>query len=412
MNVLFLTVSRITDINVRGIYTDLMRCFRDEGHNVHIVSPIERRLKQKTQYIEKDGIKLLNVRTLNIEKTNLIEKGIGTILLAYQFHQAIHKHLKNIKFDLIIYSTPPITTTKVVHFIKKRDGAKTYLLLKDIFPQNAVDLGMIKKSGIMHRYFRRKEKMLYKTSDYIGCMSQANVEYVIRHNPEINPGVIETNPNSIEPVRKTIQPEEKMQARRKYDIPTAATVFIYGGNLGKPQGIDFLISVLMANDGKQDRFFIIVGSGTEFPKIQKWFERNQPKNARLLSGLPKYEYDQLVQSCDVGMIFLDKRFTIPNFPSRLLSYLEFEMPVIAGTDRNTDLGKIIEENKFGLWAESGDLDKMNQHVDYICQNADTRQIMGANGYSYLLGHYTTKHSYEIIMNHFKRNAQTSQISAM
>lgn len=227
------------------------------------------------------------------------------------------------------------------------------------------------------------------------------MEYVIRHNPEINPAVIETNPNSIEPVHKTIQPEEKMQTRGTYDIPKAATVFIYGGNLGKPQGIDFLISVLMANDRKQDRFFIIVGSGTEFPKIQKWFDRNQPKNAKLLSGLPKDEYDQLVQACDVGMIFLDKRFTIPNFPSRLLSYLEFEMPVIAGTDRNTDLGKIIEENNFGLWAESGDLDKMNQHIDYICQNADARQLMGVNGYSYLLGHYTAKHSYEIIMNHFR-----------
>lgn len=168
MNVLFLTVSRITDINVRGIYTDLMRRFRDEGHNVHIVSPLERRFKQKTQYIEKDGIKLLNVKTFNIQKTNLIEKGIGTILLEYQFHQAIQKHLQNIKFDLIIYSTPPITTTKVVRFIKKRDGAKTYLLLKDIFPQNAVDLGMIRKGGIMHRYFRRKEKKLYKVSDFIG----------------------------------------------------------------------------------------------------------------------------------------------------------------------------------------------------------------------------------------------------
>jgi len=377
-----------------------MRRFRDEGHSVHIVSPVERSFQQKTQYIEKDGIKLLNVKTLNIQKTNLIEKGIGTILLAYQFHQAIQKHLQNIKFDLIIYSTPPITTTSVVRFIKKRDGATTYLLLKDIFPQNAVDLGMMKKGGLMHRYFRRKEKKLYKVSDYIGCMSQANVAYVIRHNPEINQDVVEVNPNSIDPVRKKIRPEEKMQARRKHDIPADATVFIYGGNLGKPQGIDFLTSVLAANDGKKDRFFIIVGSGTEFPKIQNWFERNQPKNAKLLSGLPKQEYDQLVQSCDVGMIFLDQRFTIPNFPSRLLSYIEFEMPVIAATDRNTDIGKIIEENNFGLWAESGDLDKMNQRIDYICQNPDARQSMGANGYAYLLGHYTTKHSYEIIMNHF------------
>ena len=161
MNILFLTVSRITDINLSGIYTDLMRHFRDKGHHVYIVSPFERRLNQKTKLIENDGIKLLNVRTLNIEKANLIEKGIGTLLLENQYHQAIQKYLQKIKFDLVLYSTPPITTVSVVKYIKQRDGAKAYLMLKDIFPQNAVDLGMIKKNGMIHRYFRNEEKKLW-----------------------------------------------------------------------------------------------------------------------------------------------------------------------------------------------------------------------------------------------------------
>lgn len=71
---------------------------------------------------------------------------------------------------------------------------------------------------------------------------------------------------------------------------------------------------------------MIVGSGTEFSKVQTWFTTNTPGNALLLAGLPKNEYDQLIQSCDVGLIFLDRRFTIPNFPSRMLSYLEYKMP--------------------------------------------------------------------------------------
>lgn len=399
MNILFLTVVDFRDINSRGIYSDLMRYFRDKGHQVYIVSPCERRFNERTHLIAENGVNILRVRTLNIQKTNLIEKGIGILCLEYQYSSAIKRYFSNIRFDLVLYSTPPITLTKVVNQIKTRDGAVSYLLLKDIFPQNAVDIGMIKAGGVLHQYFRRKEKKLYKVSDYIGCMSPANVAYVIHHNPEINPDVIETNPNSIEPVCKIIQSEEKTQARHKYDIPTTATVFIYGGNLGKPQGIDFLISVLMSNDKKQDRFFIIVGAGTEFPKIQKWFERNQPKNARLLPVLQKDEYDQLLQSCDVGMIFLDKRFTIPNFPSRLLSYIEYKIPVIAATDKNTDLGQVIEENKFGLWAESGDLEKMNQLIDYFCKNISIIQLMGEKGYNYLLKHYTTKKSYEIIIDH-------------
>ena len=119
MNIIFLTVSRIKEIKSRGIYTDLMRKFRDEGHNVYIVTPYERQFALPTSLSEVDGIHLLGVRTLNIQKTNIIEKGIGTILLETQFNRAIKKYLSHVNFDLILYSTPPITFTDVVRNLKK-----------------------------------------------------------------------------------------------------------------------------------------------------------------------------------------------------------------------------------------------------------------------------------------------------
>ena len=137
MNVIFLTISRIREIKSRGIYADLMRKFRDEGHNVYIVTPFERQFALPTSLSEGDGIHILGVQTFNIQKTNVVEKGIGTILLEYQYKKAIKKYLNGISFDLILYSTPPITFTKVVKFLKKKNPeAVAYLLLKDIFPQN------------------------------------------------------------------------------------------------------------------------------------------------------------------------------------------------------------------------------------------------------------------------------------
>ena len=125
----------------------------------------------------------------NIQKTNIIEKGISTVSIEPQFIAGIKKYFSNVKFDLVIYSTPPITFCNAIEFVKKRDGAESYLLLKDIFPQNAVDIGIMSKSGIigiLYRFFRNKEKKLYRISDYIGCMSPANVEYIKKHNPEID----------------------------------------------------------------------------------------------------------------------------------------------------------------------------------------------------------------------------------
>jgi glycosyltransferase involved in cell wall biosynthesis len=389
----------LTDINKRGIYTDLIRKFRDEGHLVTVVCPMERRHNKKTTFQSFEGVDILSVFTLNIQKTNIIEKGIGTLLIEYQFLAAIKKFLSNEKFDLVLYSTPPITFTKVISFVKTRDKAKTYLLLKDIFPQNAVDLGMIKKNSILHKYFLRKEKQLYAISDVVGCMSPANVRYILEHNPQLSKEKVEINPNSVELTKFNFPSGSRRSARLRFKIPENATACIYGGNLGRPQGIDFLLEVIESYKNREDIYFIIVGSGTEEKKIDVWFERNLPKNAVKLGNLPKLEYDELLSACDIGLVFLDRRFTIPNFPSRVLSYLELKIPIFAATDMNTDIGIIAEAEKFGFWSESGDLQTFRRKMEFMLKDSETRHQMGENGYQYMLANYLTLHSYKEIMKY-------------
>lgn len=387
MNILFLTVSRINSLKTRGIYTDLMAELRDRGHKIYIASPAERRFGEQTHLIEEDGVEILRVRTLNIQKTNVIEKGIGTLFLESQFDWAIRKQWPDVKFDLALYSTPPITFNKVIRNIKQRCGARSYLMLKDIFPQNAVDLGMIRKGGILHRLFRRKERELYRLSDRIGCMSPANCQYVIDNNPEVEKTKVELCPNAVKPIDiKPIDETERIDLLKRLSLPTDKTLFIYGGNLGKPQGLDFLLKVIEANELRSNSHIIIVGDGTEYPRVKAWFDANKPKNATLIARLPKEDYDDLLRACHVGLIFLAPRFTIPNFPSRLLSYLENSMPVLLATDSNTDMGRIAEENRFGFWSLSGDIDTFMSNLDRL--TPQTIAQMGKSAHDFLLNNYT------------------------
>lgn len=405
-NLIFLTMARMMDVSRRGIYTDLIRKFQKEGWNVYIVTPNERREGIPTALVEKEGAHILGVKTLNLQKTNVLEKGVGQVLVENQYVDAIHKYLNNVKFDLILYSTPPITFSKVISNLKKTNpNAKSYLLLKDIFPQNAVDIGMMRKSGvsgILYRYFRKKEKTLYCLSDYIGCMSPSNVEYLLKHNPEIAAECVEVAPNSIE-LTNTYK-TDKRAIRWKYGLPTDKPIFIYGGNLGKPQGIPFLIDCLEDNAYRSDCHFVVIGTGTELPRLQEWYERRSHAegaegkiSVTLMKGLPKKEYDELVSACDVGMIFLDHRFTIPNYPSRLLSYLENKMPVICATDNNTDIGRIAEENGYGYWCESNQVKAFTAILDKVI-DAD-RAVMGENGYKFLCENYLIDNTYNAIVKH-------------
>ena len=396
MNILFLTLIEIDTVEQRGLYHDLLREFRDKGHNLTIVSPLERRRKIATRFFEKDGVSILQVKTFNIQKTNVIEKGIGTLAIEFQYLSAIKKHLGNTKFDLVLYSTPPITFVKIIDFIKKRDLAKSYLLLKDIFPQNAVDMKMFKENGFLHNYFRKKEKKLYQISDTIGCMSKANVDFVLKHNPEVKSEKVEVNPNSIQPVNFSQTQGQKEAIRAKYNLPLDKKVLVYGGNLGIPQGVDFLIETIEKCDSK-NAFFLVIGNGTQFKKLSKWFDTYKPQNALLLSGIEKSQYDNLLNACDIGLIFLNKNFTIPNFPSRLLSYLEMKMPVIAAVDKATDVGKVIEKAKCGYSVLAGDIARMNTIIEKNLQEDDLQE-MGENGYKLLIENYTVNVSYDLIID--------------
>ena len=385
---------KINSFTDRGIYNDLLRKFYNEGHEVFSVCPIERREKKKTHLRkEKEGT-ILNVQTFNLQKTNVIEKGIGTLAIEYQFLYAIKKYLADIKFDLIIYSTPPITFSKVIDYIKKRDNAYSYLLLKDIFPQNAIDMQLLKENGILHNIFLKKEKRLYALSDMIGCMSEANKKYILKHNPEISFEKVEVNPNTIEPIVLVQNNLEKIAIKEKYNLPLDKKIFVYGGNLGKPQGVDFLLETIQSNSNEHV-FFVIVGSGTEYKKMNEWFQLKQPLNALLLNGLPKSDYDLLLNACDIGMIFLHKDFTIPNFPSRMLSYLEMKKPIIAATDPNTDIGEIIEKNKCGFSVISGDIFAMNEAIEKIVNEME-QPFMQENAWNLLKNEFTIDKSYNLI----------------
>lgn len=397
MNILFLSLSRFDDVNIRGIYSDLMREFIKRGNDVYVASPTERRFGKPTHLLDFEHCHILKIRTLNIQKTNIIEKGIGTLLLETQFDKAIRKYWADVHFDLVLYSTPPITFNKVIERIKKRCECRSYLMLKDIFPQNAVDLGMMKEGGLLHRMFLKKEELLYEISDRIGCMSPANCDYVLRHNPSIDPSKVEICPNAIEPIEiPELTEAERVELLSKLNIPTEKTLFIYGGNLGKPQGIDFLLKVVEANENRTNSYIVIIGSGTEYHRIEKWFTEHTPNNARLISALPKAEYDTLIRACQIGLIFLDPRFTIPNFPSRLLSYLENRMPVLLATDKNTDIGTIAEREGFGLWCESGDLDKFMTNMT-LCSDFATIKSMGSAGERFLLENYTVDKVANVIL---------------
>lgn len=398
-NILFLTISSSAEPQkYNGIYGSLLYEL-SKSNNIYIISPIQKKDNLDEEITKKENCTHLKIKIGNITKCNKFEKGISTLLIQYNYKKAIKKYFKSIKFDLILYATPPITFCNVIKYIKKRDNAKTYLMLKDIFPQNAVDLKMFKKNSIIYKYFRRKEIELYKISDFIGCMSPKNKEYLIEHNKYLDINKIDVLPNSISPKKENIRNSKlNIKYRKKYNIPLNAKVYMYGGNLGKPQGIPFIIECLKEIAKLNDIYFVICGKGTEYEKLKDFKDNNKIDNLLLLNGLPNKEYNELLNIADVGLIFLDYNFTIPNFPSRMLSYMEKGIPILSCTDPNTDVGNIIEDNGFGWKCYSNDVNKFIKLIKKINKLTNDELMEKGNiGLEYLKNYYTCEKSYDVII---------------
>ena len=150
----------------------------------------------------------------------------------------------------------------------------------------------------------------------------------------------------------------------------------------------------------EQSYFLIVGDGTEYGKVEKFIDEKKPKNVKLMRRLPKEDYDRLVAACDVGMIFLDYRFTIPNFPSRLLAYMQAKLPVLAATDLNTDIGKVIVDGGFGWWVGSNSPKNFSEAVRNAL-NSDV-ELLGTNAFKYLNENYSAEKGCNIILQFYNK----------
>jgi glycosyltransferase involved in cell wall biosynthesis len=376
------------------MYTALVEQFYDHGHQVDVVAPAGE--PNKSELRRENGIRVLRVKTLPLKNVSIYVKGISNLLLPFQFKRAIKKHFQDAKYDLIIIPTPPITFADLATNLKKKHDARLYLMPRDIFPQGAVDLGFMKKGSAVYRYFRSKEKKLYRQSDYIGCMSPGNIKYIQKNNSFV--------PKDKLHELKNFQIKYKGFGHndliKKYGLKGNFTV-IFGGNMGKPQQLENVLTLAEKVSEYPDVFFLLLGEGVAMQKLKKNIEERKIKNIKIHSSISKQEYQDLLTVCDIGLISLNQNFTVPNIPSKTLDYFNVGLPVLASIDKATDFNEVLEEAKAGLWSYAGDHEKFKENFDKLYFDKPLRKEMAENGRKYFHKYLTPDIAYRTIMEKIK-----------
>lgn len=397
MHILFITIAWPRP-GERNLYADLMLEFHKNGHEVFVLCADENISTTLAGY--ENGINVIRVTTSKVRKVNKLKKTLALFMLGWRLEKAISKNWPEIRVDLIISHSPPITLSGLFKSLKRKYKVPFYYLLKDIWPHGPVDLKLIRRHSIIYYYFRLHEISVYKNADFIGCMSPMNREYILKYNRYLSNDKVEVCPNSIIPRNLSFN-QDKNQIRNKHNIPEHATVFIFSGNIGKAHGLEFYIGAIERLKDFDKAFFLIGGSGQYYNYAVKEINKRRMTNLGIYQRLPAEDFDALLYACDVGVILLDSNYSVPQFPSRLLAYLEAKKPILCSINAATDIGQIVEEAGCGISTLHGDMNEFSKAVkDFCSMSSESLDQMAANSYLLLQQRYTTYDSYNTIMQHF------------
>lgn len=377
---------------------DLSDEFHRQGHKVTVVTLQEKKYGKETSLKIENGYEVLRVKSGNyFNVKSKIEKGMTTALMPYILKKAIIENLRDIKFDLIYTHTPFMANPKLLSGLKKYYKCPVMINLWDIFPQNAVDLGMI-SNKILINIFKRTEKKMYECADYIGCMSKGNLEYMrkVDSNFQENKYFVLKNWAKLE--KSTI--ENINEIREKYGYKEDDFIVIFGGNMGKPQKLENLLELAKYSLNDKKIKFLFVGNGSEKERLEKTVVDNKLENVKFIEQIPREDYEKLTAACNLGLVSLDERFTVPNFPSKTTDYFKLKLPILASLDKcsSEDYGKLLQDEvKAGLFAKAGDIEELYQKLIMIYSDKDLREQMSENGRKYYEKELGVEKAYKTIM---------------
>ena len=356
MNILFL-VARYPDEEKNTILEkDLVRVFAEKGHNCFSVSLNERRNNRETYFFKDKNVDVLKVKTGNMFNTNKLDKLYTVLTMPKDLKNGILNKFGDKKIDLIVAYTPFMANPKLVNSLKKYFACKALMILWDIFPQNAKDLGLI-KNKMIYNYFKYKENKMFKSFDYIACNSEGNIKYLNENYKFGNDKKLFLSRNCEYDNKR--QKINKLEVRKKYNLNIEDIILVFGGNMGIPQKLDNILEI--AKQNKQIKF-IFLGNGTE---KQKLIENSKGLgNVKFLGPFKREEYEEFIQCCDAGIISLNENYTVPNFPAKVTGYLKVGLPIFASLDRTAynDLGNFIEKNQVGNAVLAGNFCESNEKL--------------------------------------------------
>lgn len=367
---------------------------RRQNHEVTVITTDEN-IPVDFQVSAEDDIRIARVRTGRIKTASRPVRLWNESRLSATIWKKGIEFFRNSSCDLVVYYSPTIFFGPLVQRLKNLYHCPSYLILRDIFPQWALDAGALKQN-LLYDYFKRKEMRNYDAADFIGVESPGNLDYFLcngydkKYSLEVlyNWSEISTAKSAPTNYRKNLGLEEKI-------------VFFYGGNIGVAQDMRNIIRLAANMKNDQEAFFLIVGDGSEVERLNALIKREHLTNILIHPPVSQEHYQSMLDEFDIGLVSLDRNLKTYNFPGKLLGYMEHSIPVLASINEGNNLINIVREKEIGLVSINGDDETLIANARKLMTDATLRRQLGQNGRSLLEDKFSVAGAAQQILSHFQ-----------
>ena len=376
--------------------------FQKRDHKVIIIVPASSFQKDLLNVEVIDDIEIWRFKSGNIRAVStgsvfgLIYRTINEWLIPWRGWRAISKRVKKEPFDLCVIHTPSIFFGGLAKKLKSYQ-AYVYVVLRDMFPQWAIDQGLIKRNSSIEFFFRHYERRLYKVADCIGVMSENNI------------GVLKTTYPALKNVKvlmnwiENIPLPDKDKSTKFVDQLNLGekVILFYGGNIGNAQDMKNVMRLAKRLLDVPQAHFLIIGQGDEFKLIKELQVSWKLKNTTILPSVSQFEFRQILTSIDIGIFSLAANHSTHNFPGKVLGYMLESIPILGSVNEGNDLYNYINDSNAGFVHINGEDDALLESAKRLIMDSTLRKRLGANANGLMNDYFTVNSAVDDILSEYK-----------
>lgn len=394
MNILLVTDSYPPEIrSASHLMLELAQELCARGHQVTVMTTWpEYNLDQNVAMLAfeeaelEDGIRVLRVKTLPHHNVNYLIRGLAQLLMPWQFLRKLRQH--KVKADAVVVYSPPLPLALVGSVLKKK-GVRYLLNVQDLFPQNAIDLGIL-RNPLQIKLFKALEKHAYETADVVTVHSDGNKAVLAKEYPQIADH-LKILHNWVDVAHHTAaSPSEKNSDddfRIKWGI-TQRYVAVFAGVMGPSQHLDLILDIAENMQDQTDLLFLLVGDGKEKQRLQALAQSKQLSNVRFEGFVSREAYPKLLEVCTIGLVCLSPQNKTPVVPGKILGHMAAGLPIAAFLQSASDGHQLLRDAQCGISADSTDTRACLSAMKELLANDENLPLLGKAGQNYAIANFS------------------------